>query len=231
MKLNFLLKHGLGKLLPDAFFLKYFARLPEFNTWLKSHDLKNKPKFETRELLYEHIHKSVLNQREIIYFEMGVWYGAAIKTWNSFDSNKTSEYYGFDTFEGLPEVWEGLTADAKVGTFDVGGSIENVKISDERVTLIKGLFQETVPTFLSQNEFSPDKSKVLHIDSDLYTSALFCLTSFDNIMNKGDIIVFDELSSMDEFRALQDYATSFRRSYNVIGHSGDYYQQVAIQLT
>ncbi len=231
MNLNFLLKKVLGKLLPDSFFLKYFSRLPEFNTWVKKQKLTEAPWFETREELYSHVYSSLLNGAQLTYFEMGVWYGAAIKSWNKLDENQESRYFGFDTFEGLPEVWEGLTASAEVGTFDVGGSIDNVKISDQRVTLIQGLFQDTVPGFL-KNVYTPAPGKrVLHIDSDLYSSALFCLTKFDDIMVAGDVIIFDELSSMDEFRALQDYCVAYLREYRVLGHSGPYYQQVAIELT
>ena len=230
MNLNFLIKNFASKILPDAFFLKYFARLPEFNTWLKQHTVSEKPSFSIREELYEHVYNNHLQERALAYFEMGVWYGAAIKTWCSLDSNKDSKYFGFDTFEGLPEVWEGLTANAEVGTFNVGGSIENVKISDPRVSLIQGLFQDTVPHFLEQNDLSSAGARVLHIDSDLYSSALFCLTAFDRILRSGDIIIFDELSSMDEFRALQDYSISYRRNYEVLGHAGEYYQHVAIKL-
>jgi len=231
MNFNNLLKKYLGKILPDSFFMRYFAHLPEFNTWLKKNNLADYSQFVSREELYEHIYNSKLDGVKLSYFEMGVWYGAGIKSWNKLDSNKNSKYYGFDTFEGLPEVWEGLTSSAEVGTFDVGGSIDNVKISDERVTLIQGLFQDTVPTFLAEQFKDTGDRRVLHIDCDLYSSTLFCLTKFDEIMTKGDIIIFDELSAMDEFRALQDYCVSYIREYKVIGYSGPFYDQVAIELT
>lgn len=231
MRFNIFLKHALGKVLPDSFTLRYFSRLPQFNTWLNKHIVNQDcPKFEAREELYKHIYETLLNNVQLTYFEMGVWYGAAIKTWTSLDGNSQSRYYGFDTFQGLPEVWEGLTANAEVGTFDVGGGIENVNIDDGRVTLIEGLFQDTVPGFLNKGLIETESTKILHIDSDLYSSALYCLTKFDHLMKSGDIIIFDELSSMDEFWALQDYATAFRRSYKVLGHAGDYYQSVAIRL-
>ncbi len=231
MRFNILLKHVIGKALPDSFTFRYFSRLPQFNTWLNTH-VKNHdcPSFTVREDLYRHIYNNFLSRKQLTYFEMGVWYGAAIKTWTGLDENESSRYFGFDTFKGLPEVWEGLTANAEVGTFDVGGGIENVHIDDSRVALIEGLFQDTVPGFLKNENFDSTGVKILHIDSDLYSSALYCLTKFDHLMNAGDIIIFDELSSMDEFWALQDYEVSFRRSYKVLGHAGDYYQSVAIQL-
>jgi hypothetical protein len=220
----------MGKILPNSFSLRYLSRLPQFNAWLKRYIGEQCPKFSVREELYTHVYDKYIHGARLDYFEMGVWYGAAIKSWTQLDSNEDSSYYGFDTFEGLPEVWEGLTANAEVGTFNVGGSMDNVNIVDDRVTLIKGLFQDTVPGFLASTDLSQSDIRLLHIDSDLYSSALFCLSKFDHIIKQNDIIVFDELSSMDEFWALTDYATAFRREYKVLGHAGDYYQCVVIQM-
>lgn len=230
MRKNILMKSVLGKLLPDSFALRYFARLPQFNKWLNKYIDSSTPKFESREELYSYLYSECVLSKALMYFEMGVWYGAALKYWTSIDKNADSLYFGFDTFKGLPETWEGLTANAEPGTFDVGGSIDNVKISDKRVTLIEGLFQDTVPEFLEKQSWGEEQIKILHIDSDLYSSALYCLSKFDHIMNEGDIVIFDELSSMDEFWALTDYITAYLREYRVLAHAGDYYQCVAIQL-
>lgn len=230
MNLNFKLKHLLAKLLPNSFTVRYMARLPQFYAWQTKYITEGTPKFSTRERLYAHIHENYIGTRPLNYFEMGVWYGAAIKFWNRLDKNRISRYFGFDTFKGLPEVWQGLTASAEAGTFDVGGSIDNVKIDDNRVTLIEGLFQDTVPHFLRSISSDEPRTNILHIDSDLYSSALFCLTAFDPIMKTGDIIIFDEFSSMDEFWALSDYEKAYRKNYVVIGYAGSYFQHVAIQL-
>jgi hypothetical protein len=230
MRPNFLLKSVLVKVLPNSFALRYLSRLPQFHAWLQEYVGAQCPKFSLREDLYAYIYDTHIRDTRLEYFEMGVWYGAAIKSWTQLDSNEDSRYFGFDTFEGLPEVWEGLTANAKIGTFNVGGDIDNVNINDRRVTLIKGLFQDTVHGFLESTDFSESAMRVLHIDSDLYTSALFCLSKFDHILRKNDLVIFDELSSMDEFWALIDYSTAFRRDYKVLGHAGEYYQCVAIQM-
>lgn len=230
MNTNFKVKSVLSKILPNSFSLRYFARLPQFNAWLKEKVGSDCPAFSTREELYQHVYKTHVSDKALSYFEMGVWYGAAIKSWCALDSSDQSQYVGFDTFEGLPEVWEGLTANAEIGTFNVGGSIDNVKIEDTRVKLIQGLFQDTVPEFLRSHSFDEAHFRVLHIDSDLYSSALYCLTQFDGLMRKGDVVIFDELSSMDEFWALLDYSVAYRRDYDVIGHAGEYYQCVAIMM-
>ncbi len=230
MNANFKVKSLLSKILPNSFSLRYFSRLPQFNAWLGEKVDSSCPSFSKREELYRYIYDTHVNNRALSYFEMGVWYGAAIKAWCALDNSDQSQYFGFDTFEGLPEVWEGLTANAEIGTFNVGGSIDNVKIEDKRVELIQGLFQDTVPEFLHSHRFNEEHLRVLHIDSDLYSSALYCLTQFDGLMRKGDVVIFDELSSMDEFWALLDYSIAYRRDYHVIAHAGEYYQCVAIMM-
>ena len=44
--------------------------------------------------------------------------------------------------------------------------------------------------------------------------------------------MFDEFSSvLNEFRALNDYTQSYKRSYDVIGVTNPFFEQIAIQVT
>ncbi len=47
--------------------------------------------------------------------------------------------YGFDTFTGLPEDWDGT--DVKKGDFNLEGNIPNVP----GVNFYKGIFKDTIP--------------------------------------------------------------------------------------
>ena len=52
---------------------------------------------------------------------------------------------------------------------------------------------------------------VLNIDSDLYSSALYALTSMHPLLRSGDYVYFDEFfDPLNEFSAFNDYI----RSYN-----------------
>jgi hypothetical protein len=95
-------------------------------------------------------------------------------------------------------------------------------IQDNRVTFIKGLFQETLPGFLKT--FSGNKRNVIHLDADLYTSTLFVLASLAPFLKQDDIILFDEFAvPRHEFLAFENFVSSFRINYEVIGAANNYY--------
>ena len=166
--------------------------------------------------------------KKIDYLEFGVWYGGTLKKWLELNKNPGSRFYGFDTFEGLPEHWDGFTKKAPAHSFSTHGIIP--EFNDKRVRLIKGLFQETADRFLSDFHASGDM-RVLHVDSDLYSSALFVLTRFNAVITPGTIIVFDEFNSiLDEFKAFSEYVNSYRKSYRVLAYSGSFYDHVAIEI-
>jgi len=141
-----------------------------------------------------------------------------------------SMFYGFDTFTGLPQAWENFTGSRDKNAFDVGGKYP--QIDDERVSFIKGMFQDTLPEFLKN--YNSNRQLLIHNDSDLYSSTLYVLTAANSIIVPGTIILFDEFSSiLNEFRALEDYCSSYIREYEVIAATispHDYYSQIAIRM-
>src|SRR5690349_23109707 len=120
--------------------------------------------------LYEHVAKSEgLEQAQIDYVEFGVAKGLSFKWWLNKNTNADSRFYGFDTFEGLPEKW---------GTFSMGSMSFGVpELNDKRHEFFKGLFQETVFNFLDSNKLNTANRKVIHLDADLFSSTLFVLTT------------------------------------------------------
>ncbi len=130
--------------------------------------------------------------------------------WCTINTCSGSSFFGFDTFTGLPEDW---TKGFKKGTFDVHGKIPT--IDDTRVQLVQGMFQDTLRQYITQ--FNRNNQFVLHLDADLYSSTLYVLATLDPILEKGDIIMFDEFSSITaEFRAYMDYTNSFLRRLRLI---------------
>lgn len=115
--------------------------------------------------------------------------------------------HGFDSFEGLPELDEAIdlaTDDARKigdmirGGFDSSSTYARLLAFTGKfpsVTLHKGWFNETIPTFLSAN---PHISfSLLHIDCDLYGSTKDCLSPTIKRLNVGGVILFDEIFHKD----------------------------------
>ncbi len=100
-------------------------------------------------------------QPELLFFEFGVHTGTSI---NFLSANTTQPFYGFDTFEGMPEEWRGWNIEK--GQFSMQGQFPKV---NSNVTLIKGLIQDTLPLFLEQNPGK--KIAFIHIDTDIYSAA------------------------------------------------------------
>ena len=122
--------------------------------------------FENMKLIHKH---------DTLWLEFGVFQGRTINYISSFTNDKV---YGFDCFNGLPEKWiDGF----EKGTFDLNGQLPRVK---ENVILIKGLFQDTLTTFLnSMNK----KVSFVHIDCDLYSSTKNSIKCQMRILNKKRI--------------------------------------------
>ena len=189
------------------------------NTWRTAH--AQLLAFPDRFSLYDHL-GSLVGGRPFDYLEFGVFRGESLKYWVSMNANPESRFFGFDTFTGLPEKW--LEFDA--GAFNTGGALPD--IADPRVSFIKGIFQDTLYEFL--DSFTPRPQMVIHVDSDLFSSALFVLCTLDRVVKPGTIILFDEFASlMDEFRAWEEYLLAFRRSATALGRTLSF-DQVAFRI-
>lgn len=197
--------------------------LSQAGTFLRG-NLKNS--FKNRSELYEYLNDTFIREKNIYFLEFGVYKGYSINTWLSIHKNANSRFFGFDTFEGLPEDWIKITTVLHKGEFSTEGHFP--QINDGRVSFIKGLFQDTLDKFLGS--FIDDRQKVIHMDADLFSSTLYVLTKLDNKLHRGDIIIFDEFTSGDEYLAFVNYADSYCRKYEILGVSGESYQQVAIRI-
>jgi O-methyltransferase len=147
---------------------------------------------------------STATKSPIIYLEFGVADGETFGWWLKKITHPAAKFYGFDTFQGLPEDW-GIH---KKGAFSNEGKIP--AFDDDRCRLYKGLFQETLPPSLKN--FANDQPKLILLDADLYSSTLFVLTTLAPLLQNGDILVFDEFNSpRHEFRAFADFTQAYQQ--------------------
>ena len=154
--------------------------------------------------------------------EFGVFEGATI----NFLADQTEEaVFGFDVFSGLPEDWR---PGFPKGTFGRGG----VPPVRPNVSLLVGLFEDTLPAFLERNR---QDVSFLHIDCDLYSSTRTVLRLCGPRIRKGTVLVFDEYLNYPgwrdhEFRAFQEFVAETRRQYEYLSVVPSH-QQVAVIVT
>ena len=206
-------------------FIGYINGILEFGQWLRAH--KVPLVLESRMELYTYLQKNVIGDVPIDYLEFGVWEGKSLKAWMNLNTHPGSRFIGFDSFEGLPEDWGHFAVIRKKGTFSTGGDVPDIE--DQRLSLVKGYFQETLVPSLKSHE--PENRLLIHCDADLYTSTLYPLTVLNPYIVPGTIIIFDEFFTVDhEFKAFADFTRAYNRRYRVIAASGPY-DQMAIEIT
>ena len=129
---------------------------------------------------------TLLNETYPHILEFGVFQGNTLTQIRKSTSNDYS-IFGFDSFYGLPEDWE--HTNIKKGGFNMNGIIPEKLKKLNNTKIIPGWFSDTIPNYLK----IADNISLLHIDSDLYSSAKDILYSdIKKYIKKDTIIVFDE---------------------------------------
>jgi hypothetical protein len=185
--------------------------------------LRDAAAYKTRLALHRAMLKEVRN-KDGLYLEFGVYKGDSI---NHFaEASPDVIWYGFDSFEGLPEAW---TLGAKAGAFSIGGNLPPVR---SNVRLIKGFFEDTLPDFVAQHHSA--NIVLLHIDCDLYSSTVTILKNVGDMLKPGSIILFDELINyhgweQGEFKAFMEFVAerNFAFEYVAYNRTGG---QVAVRI-
>ncbi len=221
-KLHILIKPFEGVLI-NAAYLSKLSRWIDKTPKGKINDFYNKKvNYSDRFKLHEFVFEEEIQNQSIDYLEFGVASGIAFKWWVEKNENPGSRFFGFDVFTGLPEDFGVM----KKQHYDTAGQTPNIQ--DDRVTFIKGLFQDSLPGFLL--DYKPQQKKVIHMDADLYSSTLFVLTKLIPFLEKDDIIIFDEFGvPTHEFRAFDDIVSSYNLRYEFLGAVNNYLQ-IAIKI-
>lgn len=158
-----------------------------------------------------------LNETPIAYLEFGVSTGHSFRWFLKECRHPAAAFYGFDTFEGLPEDW---------GMFAKGDMIAGIPdVNDNRAVFVKGIFQDTMTGFLQQyGQGLKGKKKVIHMDADLFTATLFALSQLYPYLEKGDIIMFDEFNVYGhEFQAYRLFTECFYVKLKLVSAVNNFY--------
>jgi hypothetical protein len=112
--------------------------------------------------------------------------------------------------------------------------------------LIPGWFHESLPAFIEQI-LGDSRISLLHIDSDIYSSAITVLRGLRKNIVPETVVIFDELINYPgyeehELKALYDFCRETNRGVEFVGCPGDpgywkrtgvdnaLYQQVVLRI-
>lgn len=177
---------------------------------------------------WQAVHDIAMEQMQIeggLCLEFGVFGGASI---NYLAGARNWQVIGFDSFEGLPEDWrDGYPK----GTFRRSGPPEVAR----NVQLEIGWFADTLPAFRSRLPNPDQPVAYLHMDSDLYSSAVTVFEVMEANIVPGTVIVFDEYFNYPgwedgAFRAFQEFVLRRKCSYDYVAYNRTH-QQVAVKVT
>ncbi len=144
--------------------------------------------------------------------ECGVFRGFGLMSWAKLSTilepeNLTRRIYGFDTFDGFPNLApkdENQHTQTHVGDLRASSYDELLKLIElydqdrflghiPKVSLVKGDIAVTAPKFLEDNPHL--LVSLLFIDCDLYEPTKAALRHFLPRMPRGAVIAFDELDN------------------------------------
>lgn len=123
--------------------------------------------------------------------EFGVYRGRTLRSLA--EALPDRKLFGFDSFTGLPEPWvRSDTSTYQAGHFRLKGVPTDFP---QNVSLVRGFFEDTLRLWRSLNT---DQVALLHIDSDLYSAAKHVLSTLNDRLVPGTVVVFDELCDWKE---------------------------------
>lgn len=160
---------------------------------------------------------SNFSQKRGCVVECGVWRGGMSAGIAEILPNR--KHYLFDSFEGLPEAkdidgtkalqWQ-KNVDGKNYynncAAEMGFAEEAMKMSSSKYELIKGWFNETLPSAQFEDEII-----ILRLDGDWYESTMDCFKNLYSKVATGGIVILDDYYTWDGCsRAVHDYLSSIK---------------------
>ena len=192
------------------------------------------PVFGKRDHLVKALRKS--DYKSGLIAECGVFMGGSIRL--IADIVKPQPVHGFDSWEGLPEDWHiGEDIIRRKGHFSLP-DCDRPKLPPN-VQMHIGWFNVTLPIF--RDEQQDNSISFLHVDCDLYSSAITVLVALNRMLKPGTVIVFDELCNWEggpglythyrdgELRALNQWCVDFSRYVEPLYRADDYAASVIIK--
>src|SRR5512138_2198016 len=110
-----------------------------------------------------------------LFLEFGVCHGTSIRMLRHLIPFP-QVIYGFDSFQGLPEAWNGIPK---------GGLRCGPFLPPPGVTFVAGWFDQTVPKFAADH--AGEFISYMHLDADLYSSTRTVLMELNALIVPGSV--------------------------------------------
>ncbi|VXB91438.1 Methyltransferase domain protein [Pseudomonas sp. 8AS] len=158
--------------------------------------------------------------------EFGVFQGGSLRAMS--ENQPYRRFHGFDSFRGLPEPWiRSSSSTYETGHFSTG---RLPRFDGGNVRVHPGFFDESLPVWLSSHA---EPLALIHIDADLYSSAIYVLKSLDHLIIPGTVVVFDELCDWrdsavypnweeGEWAALKEWMQVCGRTVRLLSRGADF---------
>lgn len=178
--------------------------------------LENFPKYVRRQhlkrfLAFYELFKMVLPAKGSVV-ECGVYRGFGLMSWAKLSAilepeNLTRRIYGFDTFEGFPQIDardRSMLSASQPGVLKADSYDELLELIGEydadrflghinKIELVRGDMSATIPEFVRTHPHLV--VSLLFIDCDLYQPTAMALEHFLPRMPKGSLLAFDDLDN------------------------------------
>ena len=152
------------------------------------------------------------------FAECGIWRGGAVallRATLAAYGDRDRQVWGADSFDGLPVPdtdrypadagydWSGVDA-LRVTIDDVRANLDRYGLLDDRVHLLQGWFEDTLPT-------APiERLSLLRVDGDLYQSTTDALTALEPRVSDGGFVIIDDYNGWPPCRqAVDDYRAAW----------------------
>jgi Methyltransferase domain len=197
---------ALGSRLPEPFLgqVDVAVKYAKLGKWMAVHEFDVEQRVRDRDAVFDVMAQRV-RDRNVLYLEFGVYQGESMRYWSRALCNPESHLHGFDSFEGLPEDFDGHLVK---GYFSTRGVVP--QIDDPRVRFFKGWFEELLPTYTP-----PDHDVlVVNMDADLYSSTATAFRFLGRWIRPGSLLYFDEMSRIEhEPKAFIEFARGSGRRF------------------
>lgn len=192
--------------------MKHMMQAKEFSSKEKYHDW-------IVDYLKNNVKETGLN------LEFGVAAGVSLRKFSAYTQDP---FWGFDSFEGLPEGWMPGYEEQR---FDYKGTLPQV---GPNVKLMKGWFDKTLPVFVKEQEKELHNINFIHIDCDLYSSTKTVFDYLGKYIKKGTVIAFDEYFNYpgwkeNEYKAFKEWKDEYGIQYEYLAYVENY-SQVCIRI-